>query len=184
MYKRIARFDVRFRWLIVVVWIAGTAAGFFMLPSLSSVTQSNNAQFLSPSSPSVQAGELAAPFRGLDPTGTAIIVASRASGPLTAEDKAAISRVEQAARGVAGVYLVTDEGMSKDGQAAQALVTVATSTSTSSTASKGVVDGIRAVFSGAGAPSGLTFHLAGPLAASVDSATREITPRPTSPGSP
>src|SRR5438270_5929226 len=170
MFTTIGRFDVRFRWLIVAAWIAGTIAGFFTLPSLSSVTQSNNAQFLSPSSPSVQAGELATPFRGLDPTGTAIIIASRASGPLTPADKAAIGRVEQAAQGVSGVYLVRDEGTSKDGQAAQALVTVATSTSNSSTASANVVDGIRAVFSGAGAASGLSFHLAGPLAASVDSA--------------
>ena len=73
-----------------------------LLPSLASVTQSNNAQFLASSSPSVQAGALAAPFRGLDPTGTALIVAYRASGPLTAADKAAIGQVEQAARGVAG----------------------------------------------------------------------------------
>src|SRR2546423_10613730 len=114
MFTTIARFDVRFRWLIVTVWIATTIAGVFMLPSLSSVTQSNNAQFLSSSSPSVQAGEIATPFRGLDPTGTAFIVASRTSGSLTSEDKAAIGRVEQAARGVAGVYLVTDEGTSKD----------------------------------------------------------------------
>src|SRR5438105_3696269 len=100
MFTTIARFDVRFRWLIVAVWIAATAAAFFTLPSLSSVTQSNNSQFLSSSSPSVQAAELATPFRGLDPTGTAFIVASRAVGPLTSEDKAVIGRVEQAARGV------------------------------------------------------------------------------------
>jgi len=168
MFMTIARFDVRFRWLIVVVWIPATAAAVFTLPSLSSVTQSNNAQFLSSSSPSVQAGELATPFRGLDPTGTVVLVASRASGPLTPEDKAAIGRVEQAARGVPGVYLVADEGVSKDGQAAQALVTVATSTSNSSTASANVVDGIRASFSGAGAPSGLSFNLTDPLASSVD----------------
>src|SRR5207244_3529521 len=118
--------------------------------------------------PSVQATDLATPFRGLDPTGTAIIVAFRASGPLTPADKAAIGRAEQAALGVPGVYLVRDEGTSKDGQAAQALVTAATSTFNNSTASTGVVDGIRAVFSGASAPSGLSFHLAGPLAASVD----------------
>src|SRR5207237_10783696 len=119
MFTTIAKFDVRFRWLIVAVWIAATAAAVFTLPSLSSVTQSNNAQFLSSSSPSVQAGELATPFRGLDPTGTAILVAFRASGPLTPADKAAIDRAEQAAKGVPGVYLVADEGTSEDGQAAQ-----------------------------------------------------------------
>src|SRR2546423_6702773 len=135
MFATIAKFDVRFRWLIVAVWIAGTVAALTLLPSLSSVTQSNNAQFLSPSSPSVQAGQLAAPFRGVDPTGTSMIIAYRASGPLTAGDKAAIDQVEQAARGIPGVSLVTEQGTSKDGQAVAALVTVTGSTSSSSTAS-------------------------------------------------
>jgi len=171
MFTSIARFDVRFRWLIVAVWIVGVIAGVTLLPSLSSVTQSNSAQFLSSSSPSVQAAQLAAPFRGSDPSGTAIIVAYRASGPLTAADMAAISRVEQAARGVSGVYLVADEGTSKDGQAGQALVTVTAATSNSSPDSKKVVDGIRAIFSQVGAPGGLSFNLAGPLAVSVDSSS-------------
>ena len=52
MFAAVARFDVRFRWLIVAVWIAGVR----LLPSLSSVTQSNNAQFLSSSSQSIVAG--------------------------------------------------------------------------------------------------------------------------------
>lgn len=55
MFEAIARFDVRFRWLIVAVWIAGVIAAVRLLPGLSSVTQSNNAQFLSSSSPSAQA---------------------------------------------------------------------------------------------------------------------------------
>src|SRR5436309_16095 len=131
MFTTIARFDVRFRWLIVAVWIAGVIAAVSWLPSLASVTQANNAQFLSSSSPSVQAGALAAPFRGLNPAGTAIIVADRASGPLTAADIAAIGQVEQAARLVPGVYLVTDEGTSKDGAAAQALVTLTAAASNS-----------------------------------------------------
>lgn len=167
MFAAIARFDVRFRWLIVVVWVAGVIAGVRLLPSLSSVTQSNNAQFLASSSPSVQAGKLATPFQGKNPSGTAIIVAYRAAGPLTATDNAAISRVEQAARRVPGVSLVRDEGTSQDGKAAEALVTVAGS-APNSTAQTNVVDGIRAGFSQVNAPPGLSFHLAGPLAVSVD----------------
>jgi uncharacterized membrane protein YdfJ with MMPL/SSD domain len=89
MFAAIARFAVRFRWLIVVVWIVGVIAGVRLLPSLSSVTQSNNAQFLSSSSPSVLAAALAAPFRAMNPSGTAIIVASRAFGPLTGADPVA-----------------------------------------------------------------------------------------------
>ncbi len=167
MFAAIARFDVRFRWLIIAVWIAGVIACVRLLPSLSSVTQSNNAQFLSSSSPSVQAGKLARPFQGVhgsNPSGTAIIVASRASGPLTATDDATIGRVQQAARRVPGVALVRDEGTSKDGKAAQALVTVAPSASSGNPNSDAVVHGIRASFAIAGAPAGLSLHLAGPLA--------------------
>jgi hypothetical protein len=51
MFAAIARFDVRFRWVIVVVWVAGAIAGIRLLPSLSSVTQPSNTQFLSSSAP-------------------------------------------------------------------------------------------------------------------------------------
>ena len=37
MFAAIARFDVRFRWLIVVVWIAGVIAAGRLLPGLSIV---------------------------------------------------------------------------------------------------------------------------------------------------
>ncbi|TMG40792.1 MAG: hypothetical protein E6H92_01900 [Chloroflexi bacterium] len=124
MFAAIARFDVRFRWLIVAVWVLGVIAAVRTLPSLSSVTQSSNVQFLSPSSPSVEAGQLAAPFQSGNPSGTAIIVASRESGPLTAADNAAIGRAEDAARQVADVTLVRDAGVSQDGQATEAVVTV------------------------------------------------------------
>ena len=168
MFGAIARFDVRFRWLIVIVWVVGVVAAVRLLPSLADVTQSNNVQFLPPSSPSVQAADLAAPFRAKNPSATAIIVASRDSGPLTAADLAAVDLVEQVARQVPNVTAVSDLGASKDGQAAEALVTVEASTSNNNTASKNVVGGIRAGFSQAGAPPGLSFHLAGPLAANVD----------------
>ena len=168
MFAAIARFDVRFRWLIVAVWVLGVIAAVRTLPSLSSVTQSSNVQFLSPSSPSVQAALLAAPFQSGNPSGTAIIVASRESGPLTAADNAAIGRAEDAARQVADVTLVRDAGVSQDGQATEAVVTVTAAAANSNTAARDVVDGIRARFSQVGGPDGLSLHLAGPLAVSVD----------------
>jgi RND superfamily putative drug exporter len=167
MFTSIARFDVRFRWLIVAIWIVGVVVGIRLLPSLSSGTQSSNVQFLSPASPSVQAANLAAPFQGKNPAATAIIVAYRSSGPLTTADVAAIGRVDLAARQVPGVALVRDEGMSRDGKAAEALVTV-TASALQGNASTDVVDGVRASFAQAGPPPGLSFHLTGQLAASVD----------------
>jgi RND superfamily putative drug exporter len=169
MLQRIARFDIRFRWLIVLVWFAGVIAAMQVLPSLASVTQSNNVQFLSSSSPSVQANSLAAPFQGTNPSGTAVIVAYRDSGPRTAADSAAMARVEAAARRVTGVTAVRDGGTSKDGEVAEALVETMPSAASSSSASRSVVDGLRATFSQVDAPPGLAFHLTGSLAVSVDS---------------
>jgi putative drug exporter of the RND superfamily len=174
MFEAIARFDVRFRWLIVVIWIVGVVAGVKLLPSLPSVSQSNNTQFLSSASPSVVASHLAEPFQGKNPAASAIIVASRASGPLTAADMAAIGRVEQAARQVPGVALVKDEGTSKDGMAAEALLTVTTAAANGNASSKNVVNGIRADFGKVGAPAGLSFHLTGQLAVSVDASNTHV----------
>jgi putative drug exporter of the RND superfamily len=172
MFAAIGRFDVRFRWLIVAVWVAGVIAGVRLAPGLSSVTQPGNSQFLSSSAPSVRAAMLATPFQGrANASATAVIVASRASGPLTAADQAATGRVEQAARRVPGVVLVRDEGTSPDGHAAQALVTVTAKTAGSDVTARTVVDAIRASFPGSGAAPGLALHLTGPLAVTVDASS-------------
>ena len=47
--------SVRFRWAIVLAWVAGTAAAMVLLPSLSNVTQSDNTSFLPASARSEQA---------------------------------------------------------------------------------------------------------------------------------
>jgi RND superfamily putative drug exporter len=173
MFAAIARFDIRFRWLIVAVWLVGVVAGARLLPGLTTVTHASNGQFLSPSSPSVQASRLAAPFEVVDPSQTATIVASRASGPLAAADVAAMSQVEGAVRRVPGVSSVTDGGTSPDGRAAKALVTVPGPVSSSNTAATEVVDRIRAAMARAGAPPGLDLHLAGPLAVEADARSME-----------
>src|SRR5215469_2460661 len=134
MFAAIARFDIRFRWLIVAVWLVGVVAGGRLLPGLTSVTYASNGQFLPSSSPSEQATRLAAPFPVVDPNQTATIVASRASGQLTAADAAAISQIEQAVRQVPGVASVRDVGTSPDGRAARAVVTVPGSVSSSNAA--------------------------------------------------
>src|SRR5260370_13806754 len=63
MLEALARFDIRFGWVIVGVWIVGALAAPRALPSLSSVSQSNNVQFLPASAPSQHAAGLAAPFQ-------------------------------------------------------------------------------------------------------------------------
>ena len=85
IYGAIGRFSVRFRWLVLLIWIAAAIAAATQLPSLSSVTQGNNQKFLPASAASSQAATLAAPF------GTAgklpiPVVAATTAGPLTAAD--------------------------------------------------------------------------------------------------
>src|SRR5437879_5499661 len=81
MFTRLARFDVRFRWLVVAVWIVGLVAGSRALPSLSTVTKNSNAQFLSSSASSVRAAKLAALIR--DARGSLLGARSHGSGDLT-----------------------------------------------------------------------------------------------------
>jgi RND superfamily putative drug exporter len=171
MFEAIARFDIRFRWLIVAVWVVGAIAGIRLLPGLSSVTQTGNSQFLSDSAPSQHAAALAAPFQGKDASATAVVVAARAEGPLTAADNAAIDRAEAAAGRVPGVTAVRDQGVSADGRARKALVLTDPATQTAPGENPAVVDGIRAAFAGVGAPAGLGLHLTGALAQATDAAT-------------
>lgn len=167
MLAAVARFDVRFRWLIVVVWIIGAVAASRLLPGLSRVTQSNNAQFLPSNAPSQQAANLAAPFQTTNVGATALIVASRSDGVLSAADETAIGQVEQSVAQLPGVLTVRDQGLSADGQARRALVV--TSSSGGNAGNPSLVGQIRDAFATV-SQSGLRFHLTGPLAQTTDAA--------------
>lgn len=168
MLETIARFDIRFRWLIVGLWVVGAVAASRALPSLASVTQSNNAVFLPASAPSQRAAGLSAPFHTGNAGATAVIVASRTGDPLTAADDAAVQRAEQAVAADAGVLSVTDQGASADGQARRALVV--TTSNAGNSGDPDLVGRIRAALAAAAAPAGLELHLTGPLAQTTDAA--------------
>jgi putative drug exporter of the RND superfamily len=163
------RLAVRFRWAIVLVWVAGTAAAMVLLPSLSNVTQSDNTSFLPASAPSEQAAQLASPLQGASLTAVTV-VAARSGGTLTGADQAAIARLSGALARVATVTSVRDAGQSADGQAEQLTVLAALAQSgglaTSQQAS--LVARLREVVRNATLPTGLTAHTAGPVATRVD----------------
>ena len=116
MFEAIARFSVKFRWLIIVVWLLAIPITAKTLPSLTSVTKSNNSAFLPSSSPSQKASGLTTPFQGKNTSTTSIIVASSSSGPLTTADMGAITQVEAKIKQLQNVSLVKDQATSKDGQ--------------------------------------------------------------------
>ena len=167
MFEAIARFSVKFRWLIIIVWLVAIPVTAKTMPSLTSVTKSNNSAFLPASSPSQKASGLTTPFQGKNTSTTSIVVASSSAGPLTTADMAAISQVEAKVKKLPNISLVKEEATSRDGEVQEILV--GTSSSGFGTGSMQFVSDVRDTFSKVQAPSNLSFHLTGTLAEDVDS---------------
>src|SRR4029077_12203848 len=166
IFGGIGRFAVRFRWLLLLVWIAAGIAAATQLPSLASVTQSNNTKFLPASAPSEHAATLAAPF------GTANLVpipevVARSGSSLTPADVTAVTNLKSQLGHVASVSKVIDAGRSPDEHAWQ-LIALASQAGGGPNATTDLVDSLRATISRAGLPAGLQAHLAGSVAVQVD----------------
>jgi putative drug exporter of the RND superfamily len=167
VYAALGRFDVRFRYVIVVAWVVITIVCIRAFPSLGSVTPNTTISgFLPASAPSIQASNLAIPFQNRQ-FASATIVAVRDNGPLTAADQAAIDQLEQVVRGMPYVKGVRDLSVSPDGAARQAVVQADVPRQGTGTGAT-LVSNIRDAFGQVNAPAGLTFHLTGQLASNVD----------------
>jgi putative drug exporter of the RND superfamily len=168
VFEALARFVVRFRWLVVAFWIVVALASTAALPSLGSKINDNNSAFLQQSAPSTKAANLAAPLLGGGVAGKisqVTVIASR-SGPLTSADLAAISREASLAQGVDRVSSVQQGGIAADGEAAQIRVRVELSANDISK-DKTLVDNLEKTFVHANPPAGLQMHLAGQVATLV-----------------
>jgi putative drug exporter of the RND superfamily len=171
-FASLGRFTVRFRWIIVVAWVVGTVALTFGLPGIASVEKSSNSQFLPATEPSVHADRLAEAFRS-GTTSQAVLVAATTSGQLSATDSAAITRAESAVAKVPHVVGVSDQGVSADGRARQAVVTLDLPPGSTSPAAVRTVADIRRTVASIGAPPGLAVHLTGDAARTVDQQTQQ-----------
>ncbi len=167
IYGAIGRFTVRFRWLVLLLWIAGAVLASTQLPALSSVTQGNNQKFLPPSAPSSQAATLAAPF-GTSNKQPVPVVAATTGGPLTPADTAALGRLAGKLATVPGIAKVINAGHSTDGQAEQLIALASVAGSGNPEYAKNLVDGLRAQITSAHLPANLHAHVAGDLAIQVD----------------
>ncbi len=164
------RLSVRLRWVILLAWAAGAVAAMVLLPSLSSVTQSDNTSFLPASAPSEQAAQLASPLQGASLTAVTVVAATPGQ-PLTRADQALVARLAAALARVPRVTSVRDAGQSADGQAEQltVLAALAQSGGLDTTQQADLVAGLRGVIRSAGLPAGLDVHTAGTVATRVDS---------------
>jgi putative drug exporter of the RND superfamily len=178
-FAAVGRLSVRFRWVILLAWVAGAVAAMVLLPSLSSVTQSDNTSFLPASAPSEQAAQLASPLQEASLTAVGV-VAARPGGPLTgpvltstvltSTDQAAIARLAGALGRVDRVTAVRDAGESADGRAEQltVLAGLAQSGGLATSQQASLVAALRDVIRAAALPPGLAAHTAGPVATRVD----------------
>jgi RND superfamily putative drug exporter len=102
-----------------------------------------------------------------------VLVAATDSGRLSATDEAAVARVESAVAKVPLVASVSDQGVSADGHARQAVVTLDLPPGSTSQAAVRTVADIRRTFAAAGIPPGLAVHLTGDAAQAVDQQTQQ-----------
>ena len=172
VYAALGRFDVRFRYLIVIAWVVITIVCIRAFPSLDSVIPNSSlSAFLPGSTASAQSINLETPFRNIQ-YAAATIVVSRSNASLSLADQAATARLESLVRSMPHVKTVRDLAISPDGEARQiAIQADVPSGAAGGTTGPGatLVHNIRAAFGEVNAPAGLTFHLTGQLAINVDS---------------
>lgn len=182
IFEAHGRFVVRYRWAIVVFWLAMIALTSAALPSLSSEINDDNSAFLPKSAPSSRAANLAAPLLGPAASGRVsdiTLIAVRPSGPLNGADLATVAREARLAAQLRGVGAVKALGLSPNGHAL-ALNVRALASPADVAKDKQVVDALQATFTRVHAPPGLQLHLAGQIAtqvannASSDKSGREV----------
>ena len=160
----LARFDIRFRYVIIAFWVIAGALCLAFFPSLSSAVNTDNSSFLPGSSPSVHALHLAAPFQPVnDTTGTLVVLGK---SKLSSSDQQAITKLQNKIAKDDHVVSVSDQGLSKDGKVSKAQLVL--DVQTSSTDASPTVAAIRGTMSSFNLPSGLSSYLTGQLPSAVD----------------
>ena len=170
LFAVLGRFSIRFRWLVVALWIAAAIGSVLFLPSLAAAVNNNNTQYLPAGAPSNVASRLAAPFYGASNNDNAFVVAAtRDHRPLTRADDAAIERLAAQAAQLPHARAARIAEFSGDRQAAQINVRASLSQQTNAP-DVAFVRSLRALFPAVGAPPGLVLHTAGNLAVTADQA--------------
>jgi RND superfamily putative drug exporter len=171
VFAAIGRFSVRFRWFILIFWIAAVPIVTANFPSINSVSKNNNSDFLPKNSPSVTAAELETKFQSKDTAANAILIVARENGKLNDNDNAVIKKVEAAVKQSNSVSEVKDQGIAADGQARQIFVGI--NGDAFGQKALDVAKDIRTRMSRVNLPAGLNMHLTGDFAASVDAANAQ-----------
>jgi putative drug exporter of the RND superfamily len=165
IFGGIGAFSVRFRWIVILAWVVAAWAVPHYLPSLASVTQSNNSGFLPASAPSNHAEDLAAPLGANINQVPVPVVAAVSQGTLTPADQTWLTGLQHNLSTVPTVVKVRDLGRSGDGQAEQIQV-LSNVAQNNDKAVTDLIDNLRTQI--AHPPGGMQVHLAGQVAIQVD----------------
>jgi RND superfamily putative drug exporter len=167
-FAAIGRFSVRFRWFILIFWIALVPLLTANFPNINDVAKNKNSDFLPKNSPTDTASKLENKFQSEDTAANAIIVVSRNNSPLTPADNAVIEKIEAAVKKSKSVSEVKDQGVSADGKARQIFVGI--NGDAFGQKALDVAKDIRDRMNTVKTPSGVETHLTGDFAAQVDAA--------------
>jgi RND superfamily putative drug exporter len=172
LFAALGRFSIRWRWLVIAVWLGGAVASVLFLPSLAAAVNNNNTQYLPANMPSNVAARLDTPFNGQSNNDDAWVVAATTNHQrLTTADDAAISRLAARAAVLPHARTARIAEFSGDGQAAQIEIRAALS-QTTNTPDVRFIRSLRALFSQVGAPGNLALHTAGDMAITADQANQ------------
>ena len=166
MFEGIARFSVRFRWLIIIVWIAAVPFLSANFPNINDVTKNNTSDFLPKNSPTDTASKLEGAFQRKDTATNSVVVVGRDSGKLSSTDQSALAGMLTRVSKVKEVTEVRDLGASADGAAHEYFVGI--SGAAFGQGATDIVANIRSAMTASALPSGVHAYLTGDLAAGVD----------------
>ncbi len=166
-FEKLGKTVVKYRYLVVVIWIAVIVVSSHALPSLGSEVNNDNSQFLPASAPSEQANVLATPILG-NPNlnSNIVIVAYSKSSKLNSADLAAVTKEAQLAKSVPSVLGVQPLGVSPDGHALQILAEVHLNAA-DITGQTQVINDLEKTFKELQTPANMSFDVAGSVATNV-----------------
>ena len=179
-FAGLGRFSVRFRWPVILAWIAIAVVASITLPSMGSEVNNDNSQFLPSNAPSVQAADLATPLVGNVTEQSQVIIVGAVKQPrqagaaparLTPADLLSVGALTASVKDVPGVSDAKVIGISTDGAAVRIQVTINASQSDIATLQP-IVDAIQTKTAEANAKpanvaAGISYHVAGPIATNV-----------------
>ncbi|HET9058868.1 MAG TPA: MMPL family transporter [Acidimicrobiales bacterium] len=123
LFSAIGRSSVRYRWLVLVAWLAVAVLTSITMPSMGSEVNNDNTQFLPTSAPSAAATKLAAPLLGTSGSHSVVdlVFVRTRGGGLVGPDLRAVQSEAVKVAGEPGVLSARVGGLSRDGRAAQVL---------------------------------------------------------------